>query len=240
MRSGDAVDVESLMRAMGEAEAGELDDLGGLDLLKEAAVTTGDDNEVELNGLALLPAIGRHGAVTDGMSTSAASGDSPPKQTDFVHSHASELKRTKAYAYSTDAGMLVVIPDDVIRAIFEGIRRRSEAWATRSLPQSDQSVVEGLADRLTALNHLRGHPRFNDAVGVLTANHHTSGSLRTRADLERFLIRWLSLFGDDEAEALLQVIAAHECITADDVDGFIQGVTNAQDCETLHLYDEAH
>lgn len=211
-----------LLAAQQQPSEGDATDMVDLHDVARASVQTGEENELFVNQLHLLPS---EGTTREGHPVYVCRfGAYEPKIEKLRLTDAMDLKRNTPYLYASEDKVLIVLPDDILRGCYETVKKRSEWWERRAHPDTDQSVVEGLRDRLHDLSRLRGDPKFTEAVEVIRSNHQTSDLLRTREDCERYLLRWLGQFDDGEAETILHVIAAHRCITPEDVNAFISQV----------------
>jgi len=216
------LDEEVIRDALNRQEDWVPADMAILGEVRLEKVETGLDYEILVNDLRVLPA---HGTADDGRPVFVCRfGGYAPNVETLRSTHASDLSRSLVYVYGAIGGILLVLPDDPIRASYETVSRRSVWWSRRVLPDTDQSIVEGLQDRLDEISHLRGHPSFNAAILVLLANHQTSDLISGDEVCKRFLLRWLGQFSNTDAETILQVIAAHQPISRDDVNTFINNV----------------
>ena len=211
--------VRLLLRQADSASAEDIDRLRGI---RKVTVTTGLENELLVDGE--VPSRSDDGMNRQDAVYVCRFGAYTPVVERVKASQMNDLKRGMTYSLTVGDTVLLILPDDPIRASFETVKQRSDWWESRGTPGMDQAIAEGLHDRSVALGSLRGNPRFSEAVGVIQANHQTTDSLSKREHIESFLIRWLAQFDDGEAEMVLQVIAAHRRIASSDVETFIDRV----------------
>jgi hypothetical protein len=135
------------------------------------------------------------------------------------------LKRSLVYTHESDKGLLLIVPDDNLRACYESVEIRSRWMQGKS--RCDAMVREGLVDYSSIAATLRAENDFGKAVEVVVQNHQTSDTLLNKRDFEQSLLRWLLMFKEDEAKILIRVIAAHQYIDMDCIRSFIENVKNA-------------
>ncbi len=143
--------------------------------------------------------------------------------------HAGALRKALVYlAQSTDRTILF-LADDIIRATYEVIRKRSDTLFGADQHSVPPEILECIDDRSWISKELRANSCFNRAANVIQCNHYTSSHILDVSDSERALLRWLEQFESPEASILLEVIAAHQCITKDHVIAFANNVSQFKD-----------
>ena len=138
--------------------------------------------------------------------------------------HSAELRRSLVYSIKADSRTILFLTDDIVRMVFEVIRKRSDARYGADSISLDAAMAECLEDRTNISQDLRNSPYFHKACIVVRCNHFTSEQIQGVDDCERVLLRWLQQFEPVEASVLLEVIAAHQCITSNNVKVFIENV----------------
>ena len=191
-----------------------------LDDAKKISVSDGEDYELVVDGVEFISSTGD--IVVSEVSVirfgAYKSFEEPLKP-----QHAADLRRSLVYSIKDDCKTVVILVDDIIRNVFETIRKRSDAF--NKLGHSvDPAQMECLKDPAETSRLLRSSSHFRKACDVVRSNNYTSGMIKGMADCERVLLRWLEQFSDSEASVLLEVIASHQCITEEDVNSFISNV----------------
>ena len=195
--------------------------------VERAKVERGDDYELIIAGMKLMSASGDVVAPMDVLL--CRFGGRSPVWDSLKAQHAAELGRGLVYSVIHKSKLLLFLADDVIRAMFEMVRRRSEAVSNCGQSAIDPAIGECLIDKDPNPKTLKIDPSFQDAVNVILSNHVTSEKIKSFVDGERFLLRWLGQFELSDAKVLLDVIAAHQCITMNDVDIFIKHVVSLKE-----------
>lgn len=193
-----------------------------LDEAKRVTVGHGDDYELIVDGEVLLTSSGEVAAQTS--VTVYRFGGYSRLEEPLKAQHSAELRRSLVYSIKAEAKTVLFLTDDIIRMIFEVIRRRSDAIFGSGRGALDAAMVECLEDRCNISQTLKSNPLFERACNVVRCNHFTSEQIQGADDCERVLLRWLEQFEPAEASVLLEVIAAHQFVTADDVKSFIDNV----------------
>ncbi|MFT5632575.1 MAG: hypothetical protein ACI9SQ_000281 [Rubritalea sp.] len=186
---------------------------------KRARLNQGDDYELLLNGAEIISPSGE--IVTKNNVTVIRCGGFSCSEESLKPKHSSDLRRSLVYFVEVEAKTILFLVDDIIRAVFEVIRKRS---AVESYDSLDLFEIECLKDNSDVSLRLRKSPFFTKACEVILCNHVTSDQIQEVADSERFLLRWLEQFDSSEAFMLLEIIAAYQCITESDVKMFIGNV----------------
>jgi hypothetical protein len=138
--------------------------------------------------------------------------------------HASDIRRSLVYAWNDENKTVLFLADDIVRMTYEIIRKRSDAFFGTGREELSAAQLECLDDRQKIAEALRNSPHFERACDVVRCNHFTSRDIQDSDDCERVLLRWLGLFELSEALVLLEVIAAHQSVTADNVADFLSNV----------------
>ncbi len=184
---------------------------------KKAEVGYGEDYELVVNGTKLISSTGEIIAPTP--VRVCRFGSLSRMTTPLRAQHSADLRRGLVYLWSNDSQTCLFVADDIIRTMFEMIRKRSDALAAS--PSIDSAVLECLSDRSAPTSTLKTHASFHRAVQVISGNRATIDR-STTIDPERHLMRWLEQFNPEESSALLDVIAAHQCIGLSDVESLIK------------------
>jgi len=196
-----------------------------------ATVGQGDDYELIVDGDVLIASSGDVVAPTS--TTVCRFGGGARFEELLKPQHSFDIRRSLVYSWKTDNKVVLFLADDIIRMTFEIIRRRSDAVFGSSRKTMSAAMLECLEDRQELSNALRSNRFFERACDVVRCNHVTSEQLRDADDYERMLLRWLVQFEDAEARVLLEVIAAHQFVTANDINAFINNVAEHKNSSIL-------
>lgn len=193
-----------------------------LDGAMRVTVGQGDDYELIIDDAVLISSSGE--VVADAPITVCRFGGYSQFEEPLRPQHSAELRRSLVYSLKAQDKTVLFLTDDIVRLVFEVIRKRSDAFFGAGRSALDAAMVECLEDRSRISQPLKGYPCFERACNVLRCNHFTSEMIQGAHDCERVLLRWLEQFEPTEAAVLLEVIAAHQCVTAGDVKAFIDNV----------------
>lgn len=138
--------------------------------------------------------------------------------------HSSDLRRDLVYSWREAGVLILILVDDLLRAMYEMVRKRSEAYEKILSGEAGFFSKDSFEDLGPFDDHCRSHPKFGQAVAVLSANRVTPGDLRCGVDYSQVMVRWLNLFTKSEASALIETIAAHHCVSSVDVGQFLDRV----------------
>lgn len=193
-----------------------------LDKVMRATIGQGDDYELIVDGEAFISSSGDVVAPTP--TTICRFGGGARIENPLKPNHSVDIRKCLVYVFKTETKTVLFLADDIIRMAFEIIRKRSDAVFGPGRKAMNAAMLECLEDQQELSNVLRSSPFFDRACAVLRCNHFTSELIRGADDCERTLLRWLGQFEHSEALVLLEVIAAHQSVTAEDVRGFIDNV----------------
>jgi hypothetical protein len=212
--------------ASSETEEGPLPDGAKaiLDQAKRAVVEPGDDYELIIDEAELISSSGD--VVATPPVTICRFGGHSRVEEPLRPQHSAELRRSLVYSVRARSKTIVFLTDDIVRTVFEVIRKRSEAFFGSGRDTLDPAILECLEDRTKISKPLRSSPNFNRACDVVRSNHFTSEQIQGEDDCERVLLRWLEQFEASEASVLLEVIAAHQRITENSIKAFVDSVAN--------------
>ncbi len=193
-----------------------------LDEATRAVIGQGDDYELIVDDIVLISSSGEVVAKTP--VTICRFGGYSRTEEPLKPQHSVELRRSLVYSITAGSETVLFLIDDIVRMIIEVIRKRSEARYGAGRNAVDAAMAECLEDRSRLSQALRSSPYFDPACAVVQCNHYTSERIQGLDDGERFLLRWLEQFEASEASVMLEVIAAHQCVTAQCVKAFIDNV----------------
>lgn len=226
-----SLELEFLMLAGGVVAAGkEIEELSPhdskaiLDRIMLSVVGDGDDYELIVDGNILISSSGE--VVAETSTIICRFGRYSRNEEPLKPQHSADLRRSLVYSIKAESRTVLFLIDDIVRMVLEVIRKRSNARYGAGRQVLDLAVLECLEDRIQDSQALRSDPCFNRACNVVRCNHFTSGQIQGVDDCERVLLRWLQQFEPSEASVLLEVIAAHQCVTASNVEAFIDNVAN--------------
>ena len=192
------------------------------DKVMRAKVEQGEDYELIVDGEELISSSGD--VVAPAPTTVCRFGGGAIFEESLKPQHSADIRRSIVYSWKTENKTVLFLADDIIRMTFEVIRRRSDAVFGSSRRTTAPAMLECLEDRHEISNALRSSSFFEKACNVMRCNHYTSEQIREADDCERVLLRWLCQFEKSEALVLLEVIAAHQSVTAADVAAFFDNV----------------
>ncbi|MDZ4752132.1 MAG: reverse transcriptase domain-containing protein [Flavobacteriales bacterium] len=138
--------------------------------------------------------------------------------------HSSDLRRDLVYSWRGAGVLILILVDDLLRAMYEMVRKRSEGLERSLKGEIGALSKDCLEDMGPFDEYCRSHPKFGQAATVLSANRITSGDLGGGVDYSQIMVRWLNLFTKSEASALIEAIAAHHCVSSVDVERFLDRV----------------